>query len=115
WFMFCVSYANRNHWLDKPRVILLFLIPIQTILLVWTNEWHYIYYASAQVDYSGPFPLLDFERGIGYWVHTIYFYFILIWGTILLLQNYRTSDPLFKRQTLFVFYGAFIPWLVNFI
>lgn len=116
WFMFCLSYSGHDRWLDAPRIILLFLIPITTLLLVWTNDWHYLYYASVAVDdTSGPFPLLNFERGIWYWVHTVYFYILLVWGTILLLQNYRNSDPLFKRQTLLVFYGAFFPWFANFI
>jgi signal transduction histidine kinase/CheY-like chemotaxis protein len=116
WFMFCVSYSGHNNWLDTPRKILLFLIPVTTLILVWTNDWHYLYYSSVAVDdTSGPFPLLNFERGVWYWVHTVYFYLLLVWGTTLLLLNYRNSDPLFKRQTLFVFFGAFFPWMANII
>lgn len=114
WFLFCVSYSGHDNWLTKGRIAAVSALPIVTVLMVWTNDYHYLHYSSVAVDStSGPFPMLDFEEGPWYWIHTAYFYFLLLWGTYLLLQNYRFADQLFKSQTLTVLLGAMIPWAVN--
>ncbi|HAC16780.1 MAG TPA: hypothetical protein DCE78_12680 [Bacteroidetes bacterium] len=114
WFLFCVTFAGYDEKLTKPIVAAIFVIPVLTLIMVWTNDYHYFHYARVEVDTtSGPIPLLDFTPGIWYWVHTAYFYVLLIWGTYLLLLNFRSADPLFKRQTLTVLLGAVIPWAVN--
>ncbi len=114
WFLFCVSYTGHDEWLTPGRIAAVSALPVVTVLMVWTNEFHYLHYASVSVDtISGPFPLLDFEEGPWYWIHTLYFYVLLLWGTYLLLQNYRSADQLFRSQTLTVLLGAMIPWAVN--
>ena len=114
WFLFSLSYSGHDDWITPKRVIALFVLPIVTLLMVWTNDLHYLHYSQVGVDTtSGPFPLLDFTPGPWYWVHTFYFYVLLIWGTYLILQNYRYADPLFKNQTRIVLVGALIPWVVN--
>lgn len=114
WFLFCVTYSGHEDWLTKGRIAAVSALPVVTVLMVWTNEYHYLHYASVAVDTtSGPFPLLDFEEGPWYWIHTLYFYILLLWGTYLLLHHYRTADQLFKSQTLTVLIGAMIPWAVN--
>jgi len=98
WFLFSLSYSGHDDWITPKRVIALFVLPIVTLLMVWTNDLHYLHYSQVGVDTtSGPFPLLDFTPGPWYWVHTFYFYVLLIWGTYLILQNYRYADPLFKK------------------
>jgi len=114
WFLFCVSYSGHDAWLTPGKIVAVSVLPVTTVLMVWTNEFHFLHYASVAVDStSGPFPLLDFEEGPWYWIHTLYFYVLLLWGTYLLLQNYRNADQLFRSQTLTVLLGALIPWVVN--
>jgi PAS domain S-box-containing protein len=114
WFLFCVSYSGHDDWLTFGKIAAVSALPVMTVLMVWTNEYHYFHYSSVAVDTtSGPFPLLDFEEGPWYWIHTAYFYVLLLWGTYLLLQNYRSADQLFRSQTLTVLLGAMIPWAVN--
>ena len=114
WFLFCASYSGHDKYLTPRNASLVMVIPVITLLMVWTNDLHYLHYSRVEVDTdSGPFPMLDFTPGIWYWTHTVYFYILLVWGTYLLLQNFRKSDPLFKRQTLTVLIGALIPWAVN--
>ena len=114
WFLFCLTFSGHEEKLTKHMIATIFAIPVLTLIMVWTNDYHFLHYARVEVDStSGPIPLLDFTPGIWYWVHTAYFYILLIWGTYLLLLNFRSADPLFKRQTLTVLLGAVIPWAVN--
>ncbi|MCH8495172.1 MAG: response regulator [Balneolales bacterium] len=113
WFTFCLAYSGREDLLTKSNLIAVFAIPVLTIVMVWTNQWHNLHYASVSVSHAGPFPMLSFERGIWYFVHMFYFYVLLLIGGFLLLQNYRHAAHFFKRQTLIVLFGALAPWFVN--
>lgn len=113
WFTFCLAYSGRDDLLTKPNLIAIFTIPVLTIFMVWTNQWHNLHYTTMAVSDAGPFPMLSFERGIWYFVHMFYFYILLLIGGYLLLQNYRNAAPFFKRQTLIVLFGALAPWVVN--
>ena len=81
--------------------------------MVWTNKYHHLHYKSVELDNSGPFPLLSLETGPWYIVHTAYFYILLIWGVILLVNKYRKSDQVFRKQNLTILIAVFIPWVAN--
>ncbi|MCC5927317.1 MAG: response regulator [Bacteroidetes bacterium] len=113
WMTFCLSFTGQTHILTKRNIALLFLVPVTTILMVWTNQWHNLHYISYQVAADTPFPMLDFARGPWYLVHMFYFYALLIWGIILLFRNYNNAAPIYKKQTLVVLAGTLIPWFGN--
>jgi PAS domain S-box-containing protein len=81
--------------------------------MVWTNNFHHLHYKSVSIDNSGSFPLLSIETGPWYLIHTLYFYILLAWGVVMLINKFRKSDPVFKRQNLIILLAAFIPWLAN--
>lgn len=113
WLLFISRYTGKDKWLSKTNFILLMTIPVITLLLVWTNNLHHLHYKSVSVDRSGEFPLLSIESGPWYIIHTIYFYLLLAWGVFLLIDKFRRSDPVFKKQNLSVMIAAFIPWIAN--
>ncbi|SDM61729.1 PAS domain S-box-containing protein [Daejeonella rubra] len=113
WLLFIVKFTGRDKWLNTRNFIWIIIIPMITLLMVWTNHFHHLHYKSVSVDNSGPFPLLSIETGPWYIVHTLYFYILLAWGVLLLLYKYRKSDPVFKRQNLIILLAAFIPWFAN--
>lgn len=113
WFFFIVKFTGKDQWITKRNLALVLVIPLITLLLVWTNEFHHLHYKSVSVDSSGPFPLLNIERGPWYFFHTFYFYVMLFWGIMLLIDKFRKADRVFKRQNLTILISAFIPWVAN--
>lgn len=113
WLFFLLKFTGKDNWL-KPKYFYAFmLLPLTTLLMVWTNKYHHLHYTSVSLDNSGPFPLLSLETGPWYIVHTIYFYTLLVWGVILLVNKYRKSDQVFRRQNLTILVAVFIPWVAN--
>jgi PAS domain S-box-containing protein len=113
WLLFIVKFTGRDKWLSTRNFIWIIIIPLITLMMVWTNQFHHLHYKSVSVDNSGSFPLLKIETGPWYLIHTIYFYILLAWGVWLLLNKYRKSDTVFKRQNLIILLAAFIPWFAN--
>lgn len=115
WINFVLRYTGDLKWINTRNQLIILLFPTLTLLLVWTNSWHHLHYEAASLDASGPFPLLNIKTGAWYYVHTAYFYFMLAWGTYLLIMKFRSSDVVYKRQNVVILVSAFIPWGVNFL
>ncbi|MFD2035259.1 histidine kinase N-terminal 7TM domain-containing protein [Belliella marina] len=113
WIWFCLKYAGLEKWLTKGVFIFLFLIPLVTYILVFTNHHHYLFYKNVDVSYSGPFPLLDITRGVWYYVHMVYFYITLAFGNLILFKRFKNTDPIFKNQTYIIIASGFLPWIIN--
>lgn len=113
WLLFCIRYTEYDKFLNRLTQPLLFLMPIATLLLVWTNDYHHLHYARTSVTFSGGMTLLNIEPGIWYRVHTVVFYGYLITGIGLLLKKYRVTSSLFRPQINSILLGAAIPWAAN--
>ncbi|OZA53988.1 MAG: hypothetical protein B7X75_08760, partial [Sphingobacteriales bacterium 39-40-5] len=113
WLLFLLKFAGKDKWLHPKYFYAFMLLPLITLMMVWTNTYHHLHYKSVSLDNSGPFPLLSLETGPWYIVHTIYFYTLLVWGVILLVNKYRKSDQVFRKQNLTILIAVFIPWVAN--
>ncbi|RYG08114.1 MAG: PAS domain-containing sensor histidine kinase, partial [Chitinophagaceae bacterium] len=114
WFLFCLRFSGRDKWYKKPlNMGLLSIVPIATILLVWTNEYHHIYFKNYTIDHSGGFPVAKFEGGILYFLFTAYFYILLALGNYLLFAKFRAADAMYRRQNYLIMIASLIPWIAN--
>jgi PAS domain S-box-containing protein len=115
WFVFVLKYVGRETWITLRNGILIFGFPALTLLAVWTNPWHRLHYRTVGLDTTGPFPLLSFERGPWYHVHTVFFYALVGFGLFLLIARFRRADRVYRRQNMAILGGALIPWVSNFV
>ena len=115
WLLFILKFTGRDRYINTKNFIWIIIIPIITLLLVWTNNFHHLYFKTVSIDSSGSFPLLKLEFGVWYFVYTTYFYILLALGVVMLINKYRNSDPLFKRHNLIILLAAFIPWFANLV
>lgn len=113
WIIFVIIFTGREQWLTPPIRLLLSIEPCITLVLLWTNSWHHLHYATYVADTSGPFPLLAFTPGIWYKIHTVYFYLMLAWGMYMIIARFKKADEFIRRQNRIILFGAFIPWMVN--
>ena len=110
---FTLAFTGREKSIHLTNQIAWFFIPIVTLIMAGTTPLHGMHYSWVGVDTSGPFPMLAFERGPWYWIHTVYFYAAMIWNLHELSRWYRKSDGVFQRQTSMIIVGALIPWFLN--
>ena len=113
WLLFVLQYSGYTRYLTRPLFLLLFVIPIITLILNYTNAWHYLYYASVGIDDSGSFPVLAIEKGIWYWVNAAYAYVVSLTASFLLFRHVFYSPPLYRSQTLALIIAALVPVASN--
>ena len=91
----------------KKSYLLLFIIPILSLIILWTNNFHHLFY----VKYSQSFT--DTINGPYMLVHTIYSYLLLFIGIIRLLKFSIKNSGFFSKQSLLIILGFIAPLFVN--
>lgn len=115
WLVMVLNFVGKRTWLRGWIKLVLFIIPITTVVLVATNEWHHLHFAAASVDASGPFPLLHTVKGPWYWVNNGYFALCLAASTVLLLERYHHAAAVYRKSILVMLTAAAITWFSSLI
>ncbi|MFN2198002.1 MAG: histidine kinase N-terminal 7TM domain-containing protein [Anaerolineales bacterium] len=112
WFFFALAYTGRLENVNRAARLFFFVIPVITILLVWS-------YPRSQLVWMDVFPLpgsaggFVYLHGAWFWLHTVYAYFLLMVGTLVLLLSILRAPPMYRRQIWVVAIGAALPWAAN--
>lgn len=91
----------------KKSYLLLFVIPILSLLVLWTNDYHHLFY----IQYSSSFT--DTIYGPYFYVHSVYTYLLLIIGIGRLLIFSIRNAGFFSKQSLLISIGLACPVIVN--
>ncbi len=98
---FTLRYTKTDHYMKQHKVLfaaLFLLIPIITISLVWTSDFHTLFYESTRLEYSAGFPNFDPTYSTWFWIHVTYSYFLIIASSIWLVRVYGRSSGIFRSQ-----------------
>jgi signal transduction histidine kinase len=113
WVIFSIRYSGLQYWRKAWILFLIFLVPVTTYILVLTNDWHHLHYASTSLNNTGPFPILAITIGPWYKVHLVYSYLAFSLALYILWKRFRFSDRLFKTQTKLIIAAGAFPLLFN--
>lgn len=106
-------YSGRERWATRKNVILLFIIPFITIIMVATNQLHYWHYSTTGVDNTGGYTMLMLTRGPWFWVHIAYSYGALLISMVFLGERLGKKGIRFKKQVTAMLIGTAIPWTMS--
>ena len=99
-------YANTKIKFKK-RYLLLFIIPILSLIILWTNDFHHLFYEHYSVNFKtniyGPYVL----------IHNIYSYALLIIGILYMLVFSIKNSGVFSKQSMLIVVGISTPVIVN--
>jgi signal transduction histidine kinase len=113
WLTFVLIYTGSAQWLNPPRLALLFVVPLTTLVLVWTNDYHHLIWVTSTLDMSGPFPAFARTYGPWFWVHAAYSYLCLAGALVLMIRATISSPPLYRGQIRFLLLSMLVPWVGN--
>ena len=106
WLVLILKYAQRTRWLNARVFALLAVVPTLTLLSIWTNEAHNLFWRSIALRAWGGITLLEMRYGPLFWLHTIYSYALLLAGIGLLVWMFTGSLYLHRKQTLSLLVGG---------
>ena len=105
-FFIGLIFANTKIKLKK-KYLLLFIVPIISLLVLWTNDYHHLFYKNYSVDFQineyGPYAT----------IHNIYSYALLALGSIMLIKFSIKNSGFFSKQSILIVAGISVPTVVN--
>ena len=115
WFTFVAQYLGYPGWMKRilRYKALLAIIPVVTLVLVWTNELHSLMWKHVILEPIGPLVTLDFVRGPWFWVLMIFSYSLLLLGSIKLLLSLFGIVRLQRWQIILALLAIMFPWAGN--
>ena len=114
WLYFSFEYSERYEWLKYRRRKLLWIIPVLTLMIAFTNKWHGLMWSNIY-----PTGIIDnihvykYERGIVFIINSIYVYSLFLTGLVLIFIKLRKSKSL--KNYFVVILGAVAPAVMNFL
>lgn len=105
-FFIGLIFAKTKIEFNK-KYLLLFIIPIISLLILWTNDFHHLFYEKYSTNIS------DTIYGPYMTIHNIYSYAVLIIGIIYLLKFSIKNLGFFSKQSMMIVLGISVPVIVN--
>ena len=115
WLAFALEYVGLGTWLTRRRLALLAIEPLLALVLAFTNNFHFLFRSQIRLVDVNAYLVLDSVLGPVFWVHTLYSYLLLGWGTFLLLRNVVQMPRVYRRQASPLLIAVCTPWLGNII
>lgn len=109
WLVFVLQYTGREKWLTRLNLVILSIEPLAVLLLVWTNDWHGLYWSDVSLATSGSMLIWNASYGVAHWVHAAYTYLLLLFSTLLLVQVFIRSLHPYREQACALLMGALAP------
>lgn len=106
-FLFLALIFVKTKITFKPKYFILFVIPIISLLLLWTNDAHHLFYEKYSLNFN--------ESVYGTWFYIHYYYTMLLYisSLIILVRFSVRNSGFFSKQAILILVGALIPLVTN--
>lgn len=106
--LFFVAIIFRNTKIRfKRKYLLLFVIPFLTLLVLYTNKYHHLFYKTYSTNLS------EMVYGSYFYIHLIYTYGLLLVSIGIMINASLKNSGSFSKQTILIIIGTMFPILVN--
>ncbi len=116
WFAFALQYTGHSRWLTRRMVVLLAIVPLVTLLLVWTNTMYGLISSNNSLDSTVPFSALVSTPGAWFWVFLVYAYTLFLLGALvigLFIRTLMRSTSIYRGQVIALLIAVIAPWIGN--
>lgn len=100
-------YYNNSNVKFNKKGLLLYIIPAISLILLWTNDYHSLFYKVYSVKFS------DTVYGPIFYINTIYSYVLAFIFMIRMINISIKKSGFFTTQTALMIIGSIIPLVVN--
>ena len=113
WLVFTVFFTGRTFWLTKGRFVGIILIPVITLVLVASHNYHELMFKSTWLSVLGPYLTVVYVYGPWFFIHTFYSYVLIGAGIVLLVFHRLYGPTLYRSQDAIMLVGVLLPLALN--
>ena len=113
WMTFAFEYTGRKVWINARRLALLSIIPLTTLLIIFTDKWHHLFRTSETLASEGGYVLLNTTNGPWFWVHAAYTYTLIMIGLFLIVRALLRWPAQYRAQMIWILLATLTPLIAN--
>jgi signal transduction histidine kinase/PAS domain-containing protein len=115
WLAFTLTYSNQTRWLKIRIFILLAILPVITLIVVYTDSLFHLMWKDIWLDTNISPPVDAVTHNVWFWINAFYSYLLILLGVICLIITHQKSSGIFRRQTGILLVAMLAPWVANFL
>lgn len=106
---FVFQLTGRGRSMTRLRFALLLVVPIITLLLLWSDPAHGLFFADEREPGQG----VIFDGGLGFYLNLVYGYGLILVSVAFLIDALVRARSLYRSQLAAVLTGISIPLIAN--
>jgi len=111
YFVFALHFTGNSKWLNRRTMRFLAIEPILTLVVLWTDRAHGLFFSGLQLANGS--AILD--GGFWFWLNIVYSYLLILVAFVLLARFARKADRLSRKQAVLILCGSLVPWVSSVI
>lgn len=109
-YRFSIEFSQMSPYKPPPYFPMIYLVPIITIIMAFTNDFHFLLWKSINYTKEG---ILWYGYGPWYWVFLCYSYLLVATGMYKVVKAMYTFPAIYRVQGGIFLLGSSIPLLGN--
>ncbi len=99
-FIFSIHYSGRERWLNKIGMIMLWMIPAISAILLYSNNLHSLILKNIDIKVIDSLMILKIGYGPWYWIIMSYTFILLLFSIVFLNLINRRSNYNYQWKAL---------------
>jgi len=112
-FLFAFEYTHRRKVLSNRVIISLSIIPILTIFMAFTNDWHHWLWPGLVINPMN--NIATYGHGFYFWVNVYYNYILIITGLFFLFRSLFQFPRFYRVHFSMLILASILPFSGNII
>ena len=112
--LFAFEYSGYRPKIQR-WVPLFWIIPLVTLILVWTNDFHGLIWSHITQKLIDGYYVLAIDHGTAFWIWAAFSYLCLLTGLMILIIKAISSPPEFKLQAGIIALGGIFTGVGSFL
>lgn len=110
--LFSISYTREKKWITPARITAILIVPMITLVLVFTSEMHNLFHEVTYIDTASSFFGLYFKPGIYYWFHQLYSITLILFSITLFFKMWLHNRSFFGMHLVILIICSLFPFSV---
>ncbi|PDW01333.1 hypothetical protein A9Q02_21050 [Candidatus Chloroploca asiatica] len=107
--IFAFSYTGLREYVTKRWIARLFIIPVLTLILLWTDPLHGLFFGGMRVYGDS----MIYSGGVGFWLNVLFLYSCVIIALVVLPQAFFRYPRRYFSQVGVILVGVSLPFTAN--
>jgi PAS domain S-box-containing protein len=113
WMIFALQYSQQETAPTMRSLAWLWVVPIITNIMVWTNDWHRQVWPNIELVVLNGTTMMQVDHGLYFWIHAVYSYINIFTGIVIFIRQAAKEDRAYRSQASLTLIAAAILLLGN--